>query len=86
MYSLEALRWLAEEGGADLYLTAADGMAAIHAAAQAGQKVCLEYLVDNACIPVRHKAQDGATPAHFAAASGHVRCVYTYVCICVCIL
>lgn len=48
-------------------------MAPIHAAAQAGNQPCLEYLVKGANVSVRSRADDGATPAHFAAASGQVR-------------
>lgn len=47
-------------------------MAPIHAAAQAGQRACLEYMVKGASVSVRSRADDGATPAHFAAASGQV--------------
>ena len=47
-------------------------MSAIHAAAQAGQLSCLRWLVEEAAIPVRQRSADGATPAHFAAASGEV--------------
>lgn len=81
--SVEALQWLTEQGGADLFLTAADGMTALHAAAQAGQTACLEYLVTKGGVSVCLKAEDGATPAHFAAASGQVCSVCVCVCICV---
>jgi len=54
-------------------MMAADGMAPVHAAAQAGQIACLQWLVERAGVPIRFKADDGATPAHFAAASGEVR-------------
>jgi len=47
-------------------------MAPIHAAAQAGQTACLEYMVKEASVSIRSRADDGATPAHFAAASGQV--------------
>lgn len=70
--SLESLQWLSEHGGGDLYCTATDGMAPIHAAAQAGQTLCLQWLVEEGGVPIRYKAEDGATPAHFAAASGQV--------------
>lgn len=48
-------------------------MAPIHAAAQAGHRLTLQYLVKEANVSVRSRADDGATPAHFAAASGQVR-------------
>ena len=70
--SLECLQWLLEEARGHAYQSAVDGMAPIHAAAQAGQKACLEYLVKEANLSVRCRADDGATPAHFAAASGQV--------------
>ena len=70
--SLECLQWLLEEGKGHAYQTATDGMAPIHAAAQAGHLPCLEYLVKQANVSVRSRADDGATPAHFAAASGQV--------------
>ena len=41
-------------------------------AAQAGQLPCIKWLVEKASIPVRLRATDGATPAHFAAANGEV--------------
>lgn len=53
-------------------MTAEDGMGPIHAAAQAGQLQCLVWMVQEAGISPRYKATDGATPAHFAAASGQV--------------
>ncbi len=53
-------------------MTAVDGMAPVHAAAQAGQVACLQWLVERAGVSPRHKADDGATPAHFAAAGGQV--------------
>ena len=48
-------------------------MSAIHAAAQAGHLACLKWLVEDAGVPIRLRAADGATPAHFAAANGEVR-------------
>ena len=54
-------------------MMAEDGMAPVHASAQAGQVSCLRWLVEQAGISIRFKAEDGATPAHFAAASGEVR-------------
>ena len=54
-------------------MMAEDGMAPVHAAAQAGQVSCLQWLVEQSGVPIRFNAEDGATPAHFAAASGEVR-------------
>ena len=53
-------------------MMAADGMAPIHAAAQAGHIPCLTFLTSIG-VSLRQQAEDGATPAHFAAASGQVR-------------
>ena len=47
-------------------------MSAIHVAAQAGHLPCVKWLVEKASVPVRLRATDGATPAHFAAANGEV--------------
>ena len=58
-------------------------MGPIHAASQAGQIKCLEYLVKKANVPIRHRAEDSATPAHFAAASGQVRTCSFVSCLCV---
>ena len=63
-----------KHGSGDAHLTATDGMSPIHAAAQAGQISCMEWLVGRAGVSPRYKAEDGATPAHFAAASGQVNC------------
>ena len=71
-FSLDCLKWLLEEARGHAYQTAGDGMAPIHASAQAGKRECLEYLVKEVNISVRCRADDGATPAHFAAASGQV--------------
>lgn len=70
--SLESLQWLVLHGQGDPLLPATDGMAPVHAAAQAGQMECLQWLVDVACVSPRLKSGDGATPVHFAAASGKV--------------
>ena len=75
-YSVECLQWLIQHADGDPYVTAKDGMSAIHAAAQAGQLDCLRWLVEEAGVPIRLRATDGATPAHFAAANGEVCCVY----------
>ena len=48
-------------------------MGPIHAAAQAGKIACLEYLVNTVGMSIRIRADDGATPAHFAAAGGQVK-------------
>ncbi len=69
-HSLECLQWLVESASGNPYTTAVDGMAPIHAAAQAGQVACIQWLVERAGVSPRHKADDGATPAHFAAAGG----------------
>ena len=70
--SLESLQWLVVHGQGDALQPAADGMAPVHAAAQAGQLDCLQWLVEVACVSPRLKSGDGATPVHFAAASGKV--------------
>ena len=70
--SLESLQWLVVHGQGDALQPAADGMAPVHAAAQAGQLDCLRWLVEVACVSPRLKSGDGATPVHFAAASGKV--------------
>ena len=72
-HSLSCLEWLVDHAEGDPYMMAADGMAPVHAAAQAGQIACLQWLVERAGVPIRFRADDGATPAHFAAASGEVR-------------
>ena len=59
-------------GQGDPLLPASDGMAPVHAASQAGQLECLQWLVELACVSPRLKSGDGATPVHFAAASGKV--------------
>ena len=53
-------------------MRAVDGMSPIHAAAQAGHIPCLTFLT-SIDVSLRQQAEDGATPAHFAAASGEVR-------------
>lgn len=70
--SIESLKWLVVHGQGNALQPAADGMAPVHAAAQAGQMECLQWLVEVACISPRLKSGDGATPVHFAAASGKV--------------
>jgi ankyrin repeat protein len=50
-------------------------MYALHAAAQAGQFECLQYLINQKEMSVRLRSSDGATAAHFAAAGGHVECL-----------
>ena len=70
--SLECLKWLVQEADGDPYITAKDGMSAIHAAAQGGRLACLQWLVEEAGVPIRLRGTDGATPAHFAAANGEV--------------
>ena len=59
-------------GGGDPFIPANDGMGPIHAAAQAGQLSCLKWLIEYGGVPASHKAADGATSTHYAAASGHV--------------
>ena len=67
-------------------MAAEDGMSAVHAAAQAGKLACLKWLVEEAAVPIRHRSEDGATPAHFAAASGEVHtCGYILANRCVCV-
>ena len=41
----EVLRYLVEEGGATLAMFCNDGMSCLHAAAQTGQLVCVQWLV-----------------------------------------
>lgn len=52
-------------------MNAFDGMSPVHAAAQAGNVGCLQILVECGVSP-RQRSDEGATPAHYAAASGHV--------------
>ena len=47
-------------------------MAPLHAAAQAGEMECLQWLVQHGGVSPSQKAEDGATPMHFAAAGGQV--------------
>ena len=56
----------------DLYMEATDGMRPIHAAAQGGKLECIKWMVSEAKLLADFKAADGATPAHFSAASGQV--------------
>lgn len=60
------------KGDGDLYMEATDGMSAIHAAAQGGKLECIKWMVLEAKLSADLKAADGATPAHFSAASGQV--------------
>ena len=71
-YSLECLRWLVKRSEGDPTIFANDGMAALHAAAQAGEMECLQWLVQHGGVSPSQKAEDGATPMHFAAAGGQV--------------
>lgn len=69
--STECLELLINHGKGDLYISANDGMLPVHAAAQAGNVECLKVLVGSG-VPPRQRSAEGATPAHYAAASGHV--------------
>ena len=67
-----------EKADGDLYMEATDGMRPIHAAAQGGKLECIKWMVLEAKLLADLKAADGATPAHFSAASGEVR-IYQYI-------
>lgn len=60
-----------KHGKGDPNISATDGMSAIHAAAQAGNIKCLQVLVEHGVSP-NTRSHEGATPAHYAAASGRV--------------
>ena len=47
-------------------------MGPLHAAAQAGEIECLKWIVQHGGVSAAQKAEDGATPMHFAAAGGQV--------------
>ena len=71
-FSLECLEWLIKYSEGDPLIFANDGMAPIHAAAQAGELECLKWLIRHGGVSITQKAEDGATPMHFAAAGGQV--------------
>lgn len=71
IYSLECLVWLLKHGSGNVHLSAIDGMSAVHAAAQAGHVRCLQVLFEHGVSP-RMRSNEGATPTHYAAASGRV--------------
>lgn len=48
------------------------GAGLVHHAARAGHLDCIRFLVQQAKLPGNQRAHNGATPAHDAAATGHL--------------
>lgn len=69
--NLDCLKYLHSVGG-KCNARARDGMLPIHGAAQNGQLDCVDYLIDSGQTEWDERDTTGATPAHYAAAQGHV--------------
>uniref|UniRef100_A0A3B5PT19 Uncharacterized protein n=1 Tax=Xiphophorus maculatus TaxID=8083 RepID=A0A3B5PT19_XIPMA len=79
---LHVARYLVTDRGANVHLTAYDGMTCLHAAAHMGRQAVVDWLVSLrfvnfliqvTCTDVGLSCQDreGATAMHFAASRGH---------------
>lgn len=70
---VETLRALHVSGCLSPAITDTQGASPVHHAARCGQLGCLEFLVNEVCFPCHTRTRNGATAAHDAAATGHVR-------------